>query len=73
MDLPKSYRSISRLQEVTKMYKITDACVSCGTCAEGCPASAIAEGEQHYEINTDVCLECGACEASCPTGAIVQE
>ena len=54
-------------------YKITDACVSCGTCAEGCPASAIAEGEQHYEINTDVCLECGACEASCPTGAIVQE
>ncbi|MBO4414949.1 MAG: 4Fe-4S binding protein [Lachnospiraceae bacterium] len=55
------------------MYKITDACVSCGTCAEGCPAGAIAEGEQHYEINTDVCLECGACESSCPTGAIVEE
>ena len=55
------------------MYKITDACVSCGTCAEGCPANAIAEGAEHYEIDTNVCLECGACEANCPAGAIVEE
>ena len=25
-------------------FKITDACVSCGTCAENCPAEAIEEG-----------------------------
>ncbi len=69
MDKQRQYA----LRRLLRMYKITDACVSCGTCAEGCPAGAIAEGEQHYEINNDVCLECGACESSCPTGAIVEE
>ncbi|MBR4777301.1 MAG: 4Fe-4S binding protein, partial [Lachnospiraceae bacterium] len=26
-------------------YKIGDDCISCGACAEGCPAGAIAEGD----------------------------
>ncbi len=51
-------------------YKINDGCVSCGACAAECPVGAIAEGEQHYEINADACLECGACAATCPTGSI---
>lgn len=51
-------------------YKITDSCVACGTCAEGCPVGAISMGEGKYEINADVCLSCGACAGSCPTGAI---
>lgn len=55
------------------MYKITDACLSCGSCAEGCPADAISEGAEHYEINSDVCLECGACQSNCPADAIVEE
>ncbi len=54
-------------------YKITDDCVSCGTCAENCPASAIAEGAEHFEIDAEACLECGACQANCPADAIVEE
>ena len=26
-------------------HKITDACVSCGSCAENCPVEAISQGE----------------------------
>ena len=51
-------------------YKITDACVSCGTCAEEWPVEAIQEGDGKYEINADACIECGTCADACPTGAI---
>ena len=54
-------------------YKITDSCISCGSCAGECPAGAIAEGDSHYEINADACLDCGSCASTCPTGAIEQE
>ena len=42
-------------------YQISDACVSCGACAEQCPVSAISEGDGKYEIDADACLSCGAC------------
>ena len=29
-------------------YIITDACVSCGSCAEQCPVEAISEGDGKY-------------------------
>jgi len=51
-------------------YKITDVCVSCGTCAGECPTGAIAEGDGKYDINADVCVSCGTCASVCPTGAI---
>ena len=54
-------------------YKITDACVSCGTCADQCPVEAIAEGDGKFEINADICVSCGACADQCPTEAIVEE
>lgn len=54
-------------------HKISDECISCGSCAETCPLSAISEGDNHYEIDADVCIDCGACEDGCPVGAISAE
>lgn len=51
-------------------YKITDNCISCGSCEGNCPVGAISEGENHYEIEADACVECGACAAGCPVSAI---
>lgn len=51
-------------------FVITDACVSCGTCADACPAEAIKEGDGKYEINPDLCLDCGTCAGECPNDAI---
>ncbi len=53
--------------------KITDACVSCGTCEATCPVGAISMGEEHYEIDQDTCVQCGACQAGCPVEAITDE
>ncbi len=51
-------------------HKITDACVSCGSCAGACPVGAIAEGDGKYVIDESTCIDCGACESACPMGAI---
>ena len=42
-------------------YKITDACVKCGSCADNCPVEAISEGDEAYVIDADVCVSCGFC------------
>ncbi len=54
-------------------YTITDACISCGACAAGCPVEAITEGDGKFEINPETCIECGACADTCPVGDPVQE
>ena len=54
-------------------FKITDACVSCGTCAEECPVDAITEGDEIYLIDLEKCTECGTCAEVCPTDAVVEE
>ncbi len=51
-------------------YKITDACVKCGSCIDNCPVEAISEGEDKYIIDADVCVSCGSCADNCPTEAI---
>lgn len=51
-------------------YKITDSCISCGSCAEACPQEAISEGDGKYEINEDLCVSCGCCADTCPNEAI---
>ena len=53
-------------------YKITDACIMCGGCADQCPVGAIAEGDGKYEIDPALCVECGSCAAQCPVEAIVE-
>ncbi len=50
-------------------YKISDECVSCGSCAGECPAEAISEGTP-YSIDAGKCVSCGACESVCPASAI---
>ncbi len=60
-------------KENTMAYKISNDCVSCGTCAGECPVSAISEGEGQFNIDANACLDCGACAGVCPVGAISQE
>lgn len=57
-------------RSTTMAYKITDACVSCGTCGDACPAGAISQGDSQYVIDEGSCMSCGACAGACPTGAI---
>ncbi|MGN0631723.1 MAG: DUF362 domain-containing protein [Ruminococcus sp.] len=51
-------------------YKITDSCISCGTCEGSCPVNAISEGESTYVIDAEACLSCGSCADACPVQAI---
>ena len=53
--------------------RITDECVSCGSCVDACPVDAISEGDEYYVIDPDACTDCGACEEVCPVGAIIPE
>ena len=50
-------------------YKISDECIACGACAEGCPVEAISEGDGKYVIDAETCIDCGACADACPVGA----
>ena len=54
-------------------YKITDACISCGTCVDECPVGAISEGDGLYVIDADACISCGSCAGRCPRDAIVED
>ena len=50
-------------------YKITDACISCGTCEAECPVEAISAGDDKYIIDPDKCIDCGSCANVCPVDA----
>ncbi len=52
-------------------FKITDKCISCGSCAGACPVSCISQGEDKYKIDPEICIECGTCAGVCPVEAPV--
>ena len=54
-------------------FKISDECIACGACADGCPTSCISEGDGKYVINSDECISCGNCADVCPVGAPSEE
>ena len=54
-------------------YKISDECISCGDCADGCPVEAISEGDGKFVIDAEKCIDCGACADVCPVGAPAAE
>jgi len=53
-------------------YKISDECVSCGSCEAECPAKAISQGDAKYTIDAAKCTDCGACAGVCPVECISQ-
>jgi len=53
-------------------YKISDECVSCGSCEPVCPVEAIREGDEKYVIDPEKCTDCGTCAETCPVEAISQ-
>ena len=53
-------------------YFISDACISCGSCVDGCPVDAISQGDSQYVIDAGACIDCGSCAGTCPMSAISQ-
>ncbi len=39
-------------------FKISDECISCGSCQDECPNEAISEGDTQYVIDPLKCTEC---------------
>lgn len=56
-------------QAEPKGFRITNACIGCGTCKQGCPQQCIGEGCP-YRIQPEHCLHCGRCFENCPVQAV---
>lgn len=50
-------------------YKISEACIACGSCEGECPVEAISAGDGKYVIDAEKCIDCGSCAAVCPVDA----
>ena len=54
-----------------KGFRITDACIGCGTCKRNCPQQCVETGTP-FRIRQDSGLHCGLCFENCPVQAIVR-
>jgi len=50
-------------------YYINKNCIGCHYCFYSCPQSAIAWGDDKYEIDQKKCIQCGTCESVCNISA----
>ena len=53
-------------------YKISDECVSCGSCESECPSQAISADDAKYVIDAAKCNDCGACAGVCPVECVAK-
>ncbi len=60
----RPYRGDSKLWTVD-FIAVSDECVQCGICAEGCPVGAI-DPHNSRAIDTNTCITCCACIRNCP-------
>lgn len=67
--ITREYFAVGNAILKPKGYRITDACIGCGTCQGVCPQSAIDEGPP-FVIRQNNCLQCGNCFENCPAQAI---
>lgn len=52
------------------LYRVTDACVGCGTCSRVCPGGCITIRDHRPEYDYTRCMNCMACIQACPAKAI---
>lgn len=69
--IDRFYYTVGNAEPIEKGYRITEDCIECGTCADGCPQQTVEEGSP-YHINQDHCLQCGRCYENCPVEAIIR-
>jgi Fe-S-cluster-containing hydrogenase component 2 len=50
-------------------YIISSDCIGCHFCFYSCPQSAIAWGDDKYEIDQSKCIGCGTCASVCNISA----